>query len=301
MVSTINNYISQGCQNNVNSANKFTWFKTNFNMPVVDFVTGGNYYMYVGPVTYLNQSTTYDLTGFVPGYEICNGSAVYTFDNTAGGSTFNINTNINCKWTDTSNNVLNGVSYTYNIQQALPAGYYSVTYVGANIGFEGSEIAASGTYDFRASASGTPNITEVVTAVTFNNVPTITTLPSQDRGYVWVEGNNLTYVNDLLWKHSIAGTYVTNTPGATKAGYIWLDSGTNSIRWVGNDGNMYQLPWSVKQFASYYAGSSTGTQYAGTSRQGYLWVDNQFGLTHLAYIGTDGYKYLCGAGNNPYA
>ena len=39
---------------------------------------------------------------------------------------------------------------------------------------------------------------------------------------------------------------------------------------------------------------------AGTDKAGCIWVDNEFGLSHLAYIGTDGYKYLAGAGNYPY-
>jgi hypothetical protein len=245
---------------------------------------------------YTSESTSYNLTGFVRGYEICNGMAIFLFDNTTGSGTYNVSTTMTIKWTDTSNNILNGDSYSFGLSTSIPATYYYVYWAGANIGAEASEIASSTTYDFRASASGTPNISEVVTAVSFSNVPSTSTTASV--GYIWVEGNTLSFINADGWKHSIAGT-ATGTTGKT-AGYIWLQSGDNLIHWIGSGGAEYKLPWNIQQFGSIYGGSSTSALYAGTSDAGYLWVDNLFGGTHLAYIGTDGYKYLCGAGANPY-
>lgn len=298
-VSTATNHISKGIENNVTTSNKFTWFQTNFNMPIVDFLIGGTAVKFNGPVNYIGESTTYDLTGFSPGFEICNGEAIFDFDNTTGSGTVVVNTTVTIKWTDTSGNPLNGGVYSAAVSASVPIGFYYEFSFGANIGFQGSEVASSITYNFRSSASGSPNISEVVTAVSFTNVPSITTLASKDIGYMWVEGANLTYVNANQWKHSISGL-ATGTSGKI-SGYIWLDGVDNLIHWVGGDGNEYTLPWNVRQFASFYNNSSTSTVFAGTQYAGYVWVDSQFGDTHLGYIGTDGYKYLCGAGANPYA
>lgn len=299
MADTITNHVSKGVTQITDTSKKALWFKTNFNMPIHDFVTGGTFTRFQGPVTYDTETTTYDLTGFSPGFEICNGASVFDFDNTGGGVSRSISSTLAIRWTTASNVTLVG-PFSVSISVSIPAGSFFEYWSGANIGFEGSEVATSTTYDFRGVATGTNSIAEVSTAVSFTNVPTITTLSSADRGYMWVEGNNLTYVNSSQWKHSVAGTASGSNPGVPDAGYIWLDSGDNLIHWIGGDGNQYKLPWSIKQFASFYSGSSTGTTFAGTGDTGYIWVDDQFGNTHLGYIGTDGFKYLAGAGVNPY-
>lgn len=303
MADSITNHISKGVTQITDPSKKALWFQTNFNMPIHDFVSGGAFTRFDGPVTYDGEATSFDLTGFSPGFEICNGAAVYDFDNTGGGGSRSISTTVVLKWTDTSNVPLNGAVYTAVVSTSIPAGSWFDYWLGANIGFESSEIATSTTYDFRSSTSGTPTIPEVVTAISFTNVPTITTLSSNDMGYMWVEGNNLAYVNASQWKHSMAGVAIGAT-GKTP-GYIWVDDGLstgtpNALHWVGNDGKDYTNAWQVQQFASFYSNSSTSAVFAGTTRAGYIWVDDQFGQTHLGYIGYDGFKYLTGAGVNPY-
>lgn len=302
MADTITNHVSKGVTQITDTSKKALWFKTNFNMPIHDFVTGGTFTRFQGPVTYDGEATTFDLTGFSPGFEICNGATVFDYDNTGGGSPRSVSAILSIRWTTTSNVTLVG-PFNFSLSTSIPAGNFFEFWSGANIGFENSEVATSTTYDFRGVATGTNGIAEVSTAVSFTNVPTITTLSSADRGYMWVEGNNLAYVNSLQWKHSMAGVAVGAT-GKTP-GYIWVDDGVstgtpNALHWVGSDGKDYTNTWQVKQFASFYSGSSTGTTFAGTGDAGYIWVDTQFGNTHLGYIGIDGFKYLTGAGVNPY-
>lgn len=300
MIATITNHISKGVQNYNDTSKKMTWFKTNFNMPVPNYMASNSpFTRYSGCWNYLTETTSYSLTGFVPGYEICNGCAIFDFEND-GGSTYNIDTYLYVDWKDPSLNLIYWIINGYHLVYSLPAGTYTEVWQAGNIGCAGWEVSASGNYHFRASASGTPNISVVDTTVAMSNVPSTSLLGSGTEGYIWVEGNDLCYVNANQWKHTIVGTYVNNTPGVTKAGYFWLGS-DDLLHWVGSDGNDYKISWSVKQYASFYFNGPTGTTYAGTGNVGKIWVDNEFGETHLAFIASDGYKYLTGAGDNPYA
>lgn len=299
---TLTNHVSKGLQNYANPSDKFTWFGTNFNMPVPSSIAtvSGPVTQYNSVFTYIGASTSYDLTGFSPGFEICVGTSVLDLDNTAGSTTASASGTLTLQWIAPNGTTIllsNSVFFSFS----AAAGYFSEEFVGENIGFQGIEVGASGTYFLKASWSGTPSASSVTTSVTFTNVPTITTFPSKDQGYMWIEGNNLTYINANLWKHSIAGTLVGATNGSQDIGYIWMD-GTD-IHWVGADTNNYKQPWKQFQFASFFSNSSTGPA-PGTplpsNDYGSFWVDSEFGDTHLAYIGSDGNKWLTGAGANPY-
>ena len=83
-------------------------------------------------------------------------------------------------------------------------------------------------------------------------------------------------------------------------GYFFCHN-TNGLCWIGGNGHLYEQPWGIKQFASTFSNGATGATYAGTTNGGKIWVDNEFGDTHIAFINpSDGYKYLVGAGNYPY-
>jgi hypothetical protein len=303
MIATITNHISKGVQNFNDTSKKFTWFKSNFNMPVPNYMYDNSPFdRYYGCWDYLTETTSYDLSGFVPGYEICVGHAIFDFENDSG-SDYNLNTNLYVRWCHTDYSNFSPAVWIYNgvnVQRTILPGYYYEYWIGGNIGCAGWEIYTNSTERFTASASGTPNISATNTDVTFSNVPSTTQLDSSKAGYIWVEGNNLCYVCANLWKHTIVGSQVSTSPGVSKAGYIWIDT-YNGLHWVGANGYDYQVPWIKKQFASYYYNSATGEVNAGTSYKGYMWVDNEYGLTHVAYIGYDGYKYIVGGGVNPYA
>jgi len=296
-LSSITNRISQGVTNIDDTSIKAKWYKTNFNMPVKNFSTG-TYVRGQGSFTYDTETTTYDLASFVPGYEICNGICIYDFENT-DATNWDIDCYLYVNWYNTDNStILVPLQTGYHFIHTLLPNYWIEIWFGGNIGCAPWEVDGTGIYYFNSFATGDPVISEISTAVTMQNVPSTTQLSSGTDGHIWVEGNNLAYVNANMWKHSMVGTLVDSLPGTSKAGSIWLDG--TVLHWVGSDGNNYKANWEVKQFASYYSNSATGSTFAGTFNYGKIWVDNEFGWTHLAYIGNDGYKYLTGAGDNPY-
>ena len=302
MVASSYNYVAKKVTN-VNSGISGLWYQTNFNMPLHDFASANTptYTQTTGPLSFDGNYSSIDLTGFSPGFEICCGFAIFLFDNTSGGSTFNGTCTGTISWTDTSGTVLHGGTTTESVGYSLsiPATYWQGVWLAYNIGCEASEIATSTTYDFRSVMTGSPSIALNTKAVSFTNVPSTAT-QSSNYGAIWVEGNNLCFINASGWKHTMVGNVISSTPGVSKAGVIWIDTTTQLLHWVGGNGDDYAAAWCVKQFASIFGNSSTGAAYAGPSQKGCIWMDNQFGQTHLGYIGSDGYKYLTGAGVNPY-
>ena len=260
MIATVTNHISRGLQSKDYPANKFTWFKSNFNMPVPDvfkMIAYQNAWRYYGSATYLTETNSYDLTGFVPGYEICMGTSVWDFENNSG-STYNINTLLYSRWTTPSvtdfTPPIRGY-WDYSFTSTLPAYYYTTLWYATSVGCCDWEINANGTYHYRANAVGTPNIAVNDTPVIFSNVPSTTQLASDKAGYIWVEDNNLCYICANLWKHTMVGVDISGvigTPGVSKAGYFWFDSTIGYLVWVGANGKAYTTIWEKKQFASYF-------------------------------------------------
>jgi len=296
MIATVTNHISRGVTNIDDVSIKNNWYGSPFNMPVKNYMTG-SFVRYEGAWTYDTETTAYNLAGWVPGWEMCNGCAIFDFENDSG-SPYTIDTDLTVKWVDTDGStvmyyIANAVNYYY---ANLPDGYYTEVWWGGNIGVADWEIESNDTYYFKASASGTPNVGEVSTSVTVTNCPSTTQLAANKAGYIWVEGNDLCYINANRWKHTMIGVDVDSNPGVSKAGYIWIDT-SNDLHWVGADGHNYKAQWKVKQFASFYGNGATGSVSGETP--GYFWADNEFGWSHLSYIGNDGWKYLTGSGNNP--
>ena len=299
MITSITNRISRGVTNYNNTTIKNNWYGSPFNMPVKDFMslqTPTGWTRYQGVWNYNTETTSYNLTGFDPGWEICNGCCIFDFDNN-GGSTYNIDTNLTVKWVDHDNfTVLSYIALNERFTYSLPPSYWVEYCYAGNIGCAGWEIDSNNTYYFKGTAVGSPNIAITPTNVDFTNVPSTTQLGSDKKGYIWVEGNDLCFISATPWKHTILGIDVSSTPGVAKAGYMWIDN-SNDLHWVGSDGHDYKVPWKIKQFASFYFNGPTHSVSGKTP--GYLWIDDEFGGTHLSYIGADGCKYLVGAGNNP--
>ena len=292
---TLFTYVAKGYQNSDTPANKFTFFQTNFNMPVVNF-SGGTWTRYVGDNSgYPSTSTTYDMTGFVPGYEICCAKGTYDYNNVSGSTISGASTNWSISWLDTDGTtVLRSASGTVNLPTS-PNNTYDYFYVTYNIGVSPQEIHTSGTYYVKITDSYSSQTQ--TTNVIMNNVPaTNVALGSDKEGYIWVEGNNLCLVNANQWKHTMVGT-ATGTTGKI-AGTIWIDN-SNVLHWIGSGGAEYTAAWQKQQFASWFSNGATGGVFGQTP--GGIWMDSEYGLTHLGYIGYDQSKYVTGAGANPYA
>ena len=289
--------VAKGVVQDGGSGNTMNWWLTNFNMPVPQ-IFDGNWVEDRGPFTYNGEATSFDLSTesnppFYPGFEVAVFMCGWHWDGPLSGTAY-----IYSQWRDTDDNLMftcaNGMAVNLNIS----SGYWSEYMYGCNQGVCGWEIDISGNYKVRSWSTGTGAMAQQDTTIAFSNVPDTTQLGINTPGHIWVEGNNLAYICADKWKHQIYGVYVAN-PGVSKAGYIWIDT-DNYINWVGANGFHFKTAWKIKQFASTWSNSSTGETYAGTDKAGCIWVDNEFGLSHLAYIGTDGYKYLAGAGNYPY-
>lgn len=285
--------------NKDDSSKSHIFHKTNFNMPVKDFFNGSSSWVrYEGTFDTINPATAFDLTGFSPGFEIFLTSAVFDWNNSTG-SDKSINVNLYHKFYDTDGStVLFSMLDGTNFSTIIPNGSWTEYLSLFNQGLASWEVDSNATYYVKASATGSGSIPTTTQNISFTNVPSTAELSNNYAGYIWVEGETLSFINAQKWKHSISGSLVSS-PGTSYSGYVYID-GTD-LMWVSSTGKLYKSHWKVKQFASAFTNGATSEENAGISNAGYLWVDSEFGLTHLAYIGDDGYKYLTGAGNDPYA
>ena len=286
----------------------FTWWKTNFNMPVPAIYSNlSTWTRFVGPFTYSGQAGSYSLSGFSPGFEVVVATGIWDWENT-GGSPAAYSSNIYSRWTlpDSTTTMFQGINGTLVSGTLAAGGWYEYAY-SINTGVDSDEISTNATYYHRIKATGTDTLSETTDGYAFTNVPNISalTLSSTKRGYMWVDGALLHYVDGGSdsgggWNQAMSANFVSSSPGVSKAGYIWISTVDNRLHWVGTDGNEYRATWAKKQFASSFSNSSTGTAGGGVAGPGYIWVDTEFGTTHLGYIANDGFKYLTGSGDDPY-
>lgn len=286
--------VCQGIDQDGGSNNIMTWWKTNFNMPVPE-IWNGNWVEGRGPFTYNGLGTSFNLSGFYPGWELVAFFCGWHWDGPLYGTAY-----MYSQWRDENNNLMFTCANGNSISLNLDSGYWQEYMYGCNQGVAGWEVDVVGNYRVRSWSTGTGAMGQQDTIITFSNVPSTSQLPTSTKGYIWVEGNNLCFVNANKWKHIMIGNQESYVDTAKK-GYIWIDSGTGyTLKWIGNDGYRYRCKWNIKQFASTWSNGPTGPTFAGTSKKGYIWIDDEFGWTHLGYIASDGYKYLTGSGNYPY-
>ena len=289
--------VAKGICGNGGASETMSLWKTNFNMPSPNLTF---------PFTMLDECYDYDLTGFQPGFEVAIGKANYYWNCDATGCA-----RVCMTWCRFDGACMYGLSR--NICFCACCGYTYGFMV--NTGIAPWEVCADGNYELSACAiclpgSGFDTAADCIFLnVCMRNVPSQTYI-ADVRGSIWVEGNNLAYINaggcsnptfTCGWKASITGACVGDSGSVSNAGAIWVNTDACSkITWVGNDGNIYVPNFAVQQYASFFVNGPTCSVNAGTCRAGEVWVDNEFGQTHLSYIGCDGYKWLTGAGNCPY-
>lgn len=289
MAHFITHRVAKGMENNI-SNNLMTFWKTNFNMPVPYLFDG---WTEGGPFIWYGQATSFDLTGFLPGWEIAVFFSLWHWNGPAVGTAV-----LYSSWRDTDSSLMSQCANTFFLWVNLPSGYWQEYCWACNIGVAGWEIDVAGNYGVRSSAGGDApvQIAQKDTSITFSNVPSTAQLDADKAGYVWVEGNDLCYICASRWKHSISGDN-QGAAGAGKAGYIWIDD-SDYLHWIGNDNNDYRVPWKIQQFASSFSNGPT-SEVCGED-EGYFWTDSEFGWTHLSYIGHNTCKFLIGSGKYPY-
>lgn len=297
MAKYITHWAAEGVQNS-NNGLIMKWWRTNFNMPVPNvFELGAFWNINRGPVAYSNPATSFDLSGLLPGLETTINAAIPHWDNTTTGGNVTLYTSL----IRPDSTVIG----SYVFDWYVPGGeiWYEIGYW-FNIGIAGWEVDRDGTYVLSAYTTGYDAIGTTTTNITISNCPSVAA--DGHCGYIWVEGNYLAMINaggDMDgfvhgWKHRILGT---SLGGSGEPGMIWVDETTNDLCFVRADGTPCKVPWKIKQFASYFSNGPTHSVYAGTDKAGMMWMDSEFGQTHIAYIGADGWKYLCGAGDYPYS
>ena len=279
-----------------------TFWKTNFNMPVPQLFNGSSTcdggFM---AVRYGNiGSTSQGLQGFYPGYEVALADALWRWE-TYGGECLNGRACTTLNWYRGATCIY---GYAGQVCIDIPEYYIQWTEGVTNTGVAGWEIYCNGSYSTKAQATNISgdnvSIGTYTLGLDFGCVPSTSQCSSEIVGNIWVEGNNLNYINANRWEHTIVGCPVGV---AFTNGNIWIqDSGlwVNTIHWTGGNGCVYRAPWKICQFASTFSNGAPSNPSPGSSYKGSIWVDDQFGSTHLAYIGCDGKKYLAGAGNYPY-
>jgi len=298
-------WILQGvCATN---GNIMTFWRTNFNMPVPCLFNGSSdctsgfmaaRYGDMG-------STSQSLAGHYAGYETALSDALFVWC-VANPETLNGTSCLTQKWY--RNGTLIGNYYTLaSISLNPPADSWQWQWyeMMANIGIAGWEISCTTCYCTVVQAAtysgGDTSIGANTVPIDFGNVPDVTQCSSSLRGSIWVDGANLHYINANCWEHVMCGVCEGSlgTPGA-----IYIETNAfacpNYLKWVGSDGSIYHAPWAICQFCSSFSNGAPANPAPGASYAGNIWVDGQFGDTHLAYIANDGNKYLAGAGHYPY-
>lgn len=278
-----------------------TFWATNFNMPVPCLFNGGYDYSngYMSNRYCSMDGTTTSLFGLRAGFEVVLSDNVFRWcvcDACLNGLvSLRIRwirgaTCLFCYYTNACVNIAAGPGeYSWSFYESM-----------ANLGIASWEICSNEAYGTEVEAvclSGDDaSIGGISTAVTFCCVPSTGLCSSTLRGSIWVDGCVLHYINANCWEHSMVGD-CQGTGG--EPGAIWIDN-NHYLNWAGCDGTLMRARWRICQFCSTFSNGAPANPAPGAAYAGNIWMDAQFGLTHLAYIGCDGNKYLAGGGNDPY-
>ncbi|MBU1136466.1 MAG: hypothetical protein KJ559_03075 [Nanoarchaeota archaeon] len=279
-------------------------WKTNFNMPV-SYLWCGNYTMCHGWVSSYDgimESTSRALAanGICPGFEVAESIVTYWWCVTDGSSLVGNGCLRQC-WTRGSTVFVSAATPAYiNISTPGP-GYWQWQFwqMAYMTGLDSDEVCIDSYYcaDTRVQqVSGNDvSIPNCNLNLYWGDVPSTARCSSTYMGTIWVDGSDLHFINRNCWEHKMIGNYIGSggTPGA-----IYIDT-NHYINWVGCTGNIYRACWRLCQFCSTFSNSSGPNPNPGAGYAGALWMDGEFGWTHLAYIGCDGAKYITGAGRDP--
>lgn len=277
------------------SGNVMCMYKSNFNMPVPLLFDGsGDCTSGFMSARYNDMcDTSHALSGiWYAGYEFALGDSMFIWDGPLTG--------VGCITNQWKVDGVSKNSYNFQISVDVADGYYSYYESMVNTGIAGWEIDDDSTVTFTnqvTCVSGDDvSIAAHTGSIILTCVPSTTQCSSSIVGSIWVEGDTLAYINANRFEHKIVGT--VQGIGAT-AGAIWIDN-SHYLHWANSGGCHFIAPWMICQFCSSFTNGAPANPAPGTAYKGALWVDNEFGWTHLAYIGCDGNKYLAGAGAYPY-
>lgn len=288
------------CSTNGDIAN---FWRTNAAMPIPD-LKSGSYSFNSGwmAARYCDiGGSSQGLIDFCPGYGVGVADGLFRWCLT-NGSCLNGITCVNLFWYRGST-CIGGPSILVCLDgQADPGSWYWMIYeTMSTTAVWDTAVCCDGTYCTKAYActiSGDDSsISSCDICFDFGGVPSVSKCSSLLTGSIWVEGDDLAYINACRWENKITGTCQGSgaSPGA-----IWIDN-SHYLNWANSGGCWFQAPWRICQFCSWFGCGAPDNPSPGASYAGSIWVDDEFGCTHLAYIGCDGNKYLAGGGDYPYS
>jgi len=285
------------------NGNILTGWKVPFGMPYQEWSTGSTTWSTGWVDTRFGESWCYDLSGLYHGQEVIMNDIMVRYCATNGSRL-----NGTGKWYSKVVSPTGAVMWWFyenpiNIDIEAPSsGYHRIFYQGLGVAGidESDEFHTNGTICFfdcvTANTGDDVSIPEVAHCGTITNAPTL--CDTEVCGAVWVDGVNLYYTGARGWRHFLCGD-CCGWSCCVCPGAIWIEG--NILRWTGSDGTTaHSAPWELCQFESCLTGPgpnpSPGSDYAGA-----IWADreNHGGWVELAYIGSDGNKYLVGQGNRP--
>lgn len=291
------------------SGNIMTFYKTNFNMPV-PYLFGGGSDMYNGFMSTRNcdlKFTSQLLTGFQPGFELAVADSLYVWC-VSDGSSLSGTAGLYLGWWRSGGCGIGGQVTNVSVNINAPACGWAATWFESmnNTGIAGWEVASPPITQSLCVQScattvsgGNVSIPNCCVSFDLGPIPATAQCSSALRGSIWVDSftHNLNYINANCWQQYMVGVNLGVAFGATD-GAIWIDNNCY-LHWIGG-GVDYRACWRICQFCSSFTNGAPPNPSPGASYAGSLWVDSQFGSTHLAYIGCDGNKYLTGGGCCPY-
>ena len=298
---TLCSWIIEGVKST--SGNTMTFWKTNFNMPVPCLYDGTSDWNAGWMCTRYNDIgfTSQSLAAFYPGYEVALADSIHRWS-VSGGDCLN---GLICETLTWYRGVtcIGGYSGPRCVNISSSSGTTTCTWseMMTNTGIAAWEICGDGTYCTVSQATCVSGNDASIAACTicldFGNVPSTGQCSAALTGSIWVEGIDLHYINANKWEHVMIGS--DNGLASAQCGAIWIDN-SHYLHWIGCDCHDYSATWKICQFCSTFSNGAPVNPSPGAGYKGAIWVDNQFGSTHLAYIGCDGNKYLTGGANYPY-
>jgi len=186
--------------------------------------------------------------------------------------------------------------FTYALSWNMGAGLWYACWAGMGIKSPGyGEIWKNGTYTVEYTITYNSNSSSVSGSTTFDifDYPVATYAPSA--GYIWVEGDRLTFAcsdgcHKIRCKND--GTDY-GLVGVQYAGSFWLET-DGKIAYVDSSGHKRMTKKGDRYGWLGYASeipSSPGVAYAGS-----IWASNDFNSYYLMIVSSNGVKYRIGAG-----
>lgn len=301
-------WVPQGVQ--ATNGNIMTFWKTNFNMPVPCMWSGPSD-MSNGFISVRNHDlafTSQALPSFQPGFELAVADSLYVYC-VSDGSRLCGTAGLYLGWWRSGGCGIGGGVTTVSINITAPAHGWSAQWYESmqNTGIAGWEVASPPALQTlcvqscAVTCSG-DNVSIPNCCITFDigSIPATAQCSSTLRGSIWVDSlsQNLNYINANCWQQYMIGVDNGLVFGSCP-GSLWIDN-SHYLHWIGSNSHDYSACWRICQFCSTFTNGAPVNPAPGAACMGKLWMDSQFGSTHLAYIGCDGNKYLTGGGCYPY-